>query len=200
MARSPVPIASPLGMLEWDSIAQGLLASDALLKEVDVQTIAVRPVTPGRFVCLFTGEVEGVRSALERGTEVGGETVIDSLLLAAPHPDIVPAIGCRGGFRDVEAVGVVETLSLCALLIAADAAAKTGEVQLVEIRLAMGLGGKAFCVLSGEVSDVEAAVARGTELARSRGRHLRSVVIPRPDPRTVEHLVDPIDPFSDFVF
>ncbi|MAE95251.1 MAG: propanediol utilization protein [Deltaproteobacteria bacterium] len=186
-------------MLEWDSIAQGWLAADALLKEAEVATIAVRPVTPGRFVALFSGDVESVRSALGRGIEVGGDSVIDSLFLPAPHPGLTPAIAARSAVDAVEAVGVIETLSLCSLVLAADGAAKSGSVELLEIRLAMGLGGKAFCVLSGEVSDVEAAVARGTDLARERGHHLRSVVIPRPDERTVRHLLDPQDPFSDFV-
>ena len=200
MPGAPAPINSPLGMLEWDSVAQGLFASDALIKEADVETIVVRPITPGRLVALFTGDVESVRASLKRGMEAGGDSVIDSLLLAAPHAGIVPAIGSRTGFENVEAVGIIETLSLCSLLLAADGAAKTGNVVLTEIRLAMGLGGKGFCVMSGEVSDVESAMARGTELARGRGHHLGSVVIPRPDPRTVRHLVDPIDPFSDFVF
>ena len=47
MASPPAPIVSPLGMLEWDSVAQGLLASDALLKEVAVenfQSMAVENV------------------------------------------------------------------------------------------------------------------------------------------------------------
>ena len=199
MAGVPAPITDPLGMLEWDSIAQGVFASDGLVKEAEVTPLTVRPVSPGRFVSLFSGEVEAVRAALLRGQDAGGESVVDSLFLPAPHPGIVPAIGARTGLGSVEAVGIIETLSLCSLLVAADGAAKTGAVELVEIRLAMGLGGKAFCVMSGEVSDVEVALARGTDLARERGRHLKSIVIPRPDPRTVQYLIDPQDPFSDFV-
>jgi len=194
-----VPLTRPLGMLEWDGIAQGHLAADALLKEANVDVLTVRPVTPGRFVAVFCGEVEEVRVALQRGIEVGGDSVIDSLFLPAPHPGLVPAIGARTRIDAIDAVGVIETLSLCSLLLAADGAAKRAGVDLIEIRLAMGLGGKAFCVLAGEVSDVESAIDRGTELARERGHHLRSVVIPGPDPRTVQYLLDPEDPFTSFL-
>lgn len=186
-------------MVEWDSIAQGWLAADALLKEADVTPVVIRPITPGRFVALFAGEVEEVRASLRRGQDIGGDSVVDSLFLPAPHPGIVPAIGARTGLDEVDAIGIIETLSSCAALVAADGAAKTGTVELLELRLAMGLGGKAFCVVTGEVSDVEAALDRGTELARDRGHHLRSVVIPRPDPRTATHLIDPLPPFSDFL-
>jgi microcompartment protein CcmL/EutN len=186
-------------MVEWDSVARGMEAADALVKEADVVLVAFRAVSPGRFIALFHGEVEEVRASLRRGLEVGADAVIDSLFLPNPHPGLLPAIGARVLPEDVDAVGIIETLSLCSLILAADGAAKTSEVTLLEIRLAMGLGGKAFCVLAGEVSHVEAAVARGRELATERGYHLRSIVIPRPDPRTVQYLVDPQAPFSDFI-
>ena len=41
---------------------------------------------------------------------------------------------------------------------AADRGLKGAEVELVEIRLADRLGGKAYCVFTGAVADVEAAV------------------------------------------
>ena len=62
----------------------------------------------------------------------------------------------------------------------------------------MGLGGKAFVVLTGEVSDVEAAVGRGSEVASGRGYLLSSVVIPRPDPAALAFLAKPETPFRDF--
>ena len=197
MAKAPRKITTPLGMLEWDSIAAGLEATDGLFKQASVEPILVRPVTPGRYVTLFTGEVESVRSALKRGADVGEAALVDSLFLPQPHVSLVPALGARTRFKDLEAVGVIETLTLCSLLLAADAAAKTGEVSLVEIRLAMGLGGKAFCVLSGEVSQVESAVSRGSLLAKERGYHLRSVVIPNPDAQMAPFLTSPTQPFSD---
>ena len=198
-AKIPEP-PLPLGMLEWDSVAMGLFSTDALLKVAPVDPVLLRPVTPGRYVALFKGDVESVRAALKRGGEVGEDALVDSLFLPAPHPGITPALGARTKVKEIAAVGVMETLSLCSLLLAADGAAKTGEVGLIEIRLGMGLGGKAFCVLEGEVAQVEAAVGRGSELARERGQHLRSVVIPAPDERLAAALMDPQAPFSDLLF
>ena len=45
----------------------------------------------------------------------------------------------------------------------------------------------------------EAAVAKGTALAKERGFHHHTVVIPNPDARTVDLLLEPITPFSDFL-
>ena len=59
-------------------------------------------------------------------------------------------------------------------------ALKAAGVELVEVRLALGLGGKAFATVTGEVSDVAAAVEAATELASARGMLTEAVVIPAP--------------------
>jgi microcompartment protein CcmL/EutN len=53
------------------------------------------------------------------------------------------------------------------------------DVQLLEIRLANGLGGKSFVLMEGTVADVEASVAAGVELVRQEGLLVRQVVIPQ---------------------
>ncbi len=186
-------------MLEWSSIAQGLFAADALVKEAEVQCLALRPVTPGRFVALFTGSVEAVRRALGRGAECGAPFVFDSLFLAAPHADIMAVLSAQPRDKVGGAVGIIETHSLCAALFAADAAAKCAAVRLHEIRLAMGLGGKAFITFSGEQSAVESALHAGSETARERGQLLHAVVLANPDVRLRTHFEQSTVHFSDFM-
>ena len=58
-----------------------------------------------------------------------------------------------------EALGIVETATVAATIEAADAGVKGAAVELLELRLADGLGGKGYLLFDGAVSDVEAAVA-----------------------------------------
>jgi microcompartment protein CcmL/EutN len=197
MPRAPAT-PQPLGAIEWDSIASGIRAADALVKAAPVTALLFRPITPGRYFALFSGEVEAVQSATARALEVGGESVLDHFVLPSPHKSLVPTIRGKGQPEPLEAIGIIETLTACSLIVAADSAAKAGEVRLHEIRLAMGLGGKAFVVLTGEVSNVQAAVDRGSALASERGMLLSSVVIPNPDPAALEFLAKPSSPFRDF--
>jgi len=80
---------------------------------------------------------------------------------------------------DDDALGVIETMSASSAIVAADLAAKAARVTLRDLRLANGIGGKGVLYLTGEVSEVEAAVAAGREDARRRGLLTRAVVIPR---------------------
>jgi microcompartment protein CcmL/EutN len=74
----------------------------------------------------------------------------------------------------------VESFSVAALIEGADAAVKTANVQLIEIRLAMALGGKAFATLTGDVAAVSAAVEAGAQVVGQKGMLVNKVVIAHP--------------------
>ena len=84
---------------------------------------------------------------------------------------------------------MIETFSVASTVVAVDAAAKAARVNLIEIRLAKGLGGRAFVTLTGDVSEVEAAVEAGSAPARKKGVLVKSVVIPRPDEALFEKML-----------
>jgi microcompartment protein CcmL/EutN len=73
-------------------------------------------------------------------------------------------------------------------VIAADAALKAATVDMLDMRIANGLGGKSYFTLTGEVSDVRSAVGAGAALAQERGLLAREVVIARPHAELVRHL------------
>ena len=60
-----------------------------------------------------------------------------------------------------EALGVIETATVAAIIEAADAGLKGARVRLLELRLADDLGGKGYLLFDGPVADVEAAVEIG---------------------------------------
>jgi microcompartment protein CcmL/EutN len=175
--------ASPtIALLEFSSIARGIEATDALLKMAQIRVVFAKPISSGKFVTLFAGEVEDVRSSLQRGREVGGASVVDDLLLPAAHRDLLPAASGRRPSAELEAVGIIETTTVAATVVAADAAAKTGAVRLLELRLGDGIGGKAFVTFTGEVSDVRVAVDAGATIAAEKGFLKERVVIARAHP------------------
>ena len=59
---------------------------------------------------------------------------------------------------------------------------KAGQVHLIELRFAAGLGGKAFVTMTGEVSSVQASVDAGVATVGTEGAGpvLSHIVIPSP--------------------
>jgi len=150
-----------LALLEFKSIAAGIHAGDAMIKRGPVASIVAGTVHPGRYLVMVTGEVGDVEEAVAAGIDAGGGSLLDRVLLSDVHPAVAEAVrGARVGPAG-DALGVIETSTVAATLEAADAAVKGATVDLLEIHLADGLGGKGYALFSGTVSDVEAAVTIG---------------------------------------
>ena len=157
-----VTSSSPaLALLEFHSIAAGIEAGDAMVKRAPVERILTGTIQPGYYLALVTGEVADVNEAVAAGLLAGGDYLRDTLLLPNVHPGVVAALQGARSTGMTEALGIVETATVAAAIRAADAGLKGAEVQLNQLRLGDGLGGKGLALFGGLVADVEAAVAIG---------------------------------------
>jgi microcompartment protein CcmL/EutN len=169
-----------IGMIELNSVALGIMTVDEMVKVAPVTLIAAMTICPGKYISLVGGEVSAVESSVKRGREVGAEFMVDSLFIPNIHPDIFPAIMGTADVGPIRALGVIETFSVAASIVAGDGAAKAAQVRLKDLRLAQGLAGKSFVTMTGDVSDVTAAVDAGVALVKPTGMLVKSVVIARP--------------------
>lgn len=178
---------SVLGMVEFDSIAVGIRASDAMVKAAPVDLIESRPITPGKYMSLVTGEVAAVDASVRAAVEAAGaDCVIESFVLANLHDQVLPAIKGDAPIPSLDAVGVLETRSAAMIVEAADAACKAAPVRLITLHLANHIGGKGYTTFVGDVADVEASVDAGAAIA---GANLvERVVIPNPYAEIYEYL------------
>lgn len=168
-----------LALLEFDSISAGIVAGDAMVKRAPVGDIYVGTVHPGKYLVLVVGDTASVEEAVEAGRDAGGGALTDLVFLPDIHPDVARAV-TGGSWQAVlgdEALGIVETSTVAALLDAADAGIKGADVVLAAIRLADGLGGKGYLLFSGVVAEVEAAVAAAVERTAPHGTLIRSDII-----------------------
>ena len=171
-----------IGMNEIMSIPAGILACDAMLKAAEVELVSAGAVCAGKYYIVVTGEVAAVRASVEAGRETAESLLIDSVVIPNVDPQVAPAIAACTPVERLSALGILETYSLCAAVHAADAAAKAAEVELLEVRLGRGLGGKSFILLTGEVAAVEASVRAAEALEETQGLMAKSAVIPSPHP------------------
>jgi microcompartment protein CcmL/EutN len=172
----PAPIQPALGLLELESIAAGIEAGDAMVKRAPVEVLRAGTVHPGKYLVLVGGDVADVQEALEAGTDVGGLAVRDVTFLANIHPDVVEGVRGRRQTAQDEALGIIETATVPAIIRAADAGVKGASVRLLELHLADDLGGKGYLLFDGPVTDVEAAVEIGTAaVGAARGLHARVI-------------------------
>lgn len=178
-----------IAFIETTSIAAGIAAADACVKRADVELLEARPICPGKFMVLIRGEMSQVNNAQTAGVQVAGESLVDTLFLPRVHPAVFTALSLTSLPVRGEALGIIETVTAAVCIVAADAAAKAAGVNLLEIRLADGLGGKSFVLMEGTVADVEVGVAAGVAKVSTEGLLVRQVVITQLHPAVREKVM-----------
>ena len=188
MMQSPGPA---LAMLLLGEVPPGLRVLDALAKEAEVEVLQTGPIHCGRYLILFGGEVGPVERSWRRALDIAGSHVVDEVLL--PHAEARLAQAVRTGVirwpAPGDTLGILQAATPPVLVRAVDAALKGALVDLVELRVGDGLGGKAIASLWGETHDVEAAIdlARAS-FEKAGAQDFSTAVIPRADPAVREAL------------
>ena len=176
-------MSKALALLEFGSVAVGVLAVDRMLKKSPVALVRCGTVHPGRYLALVGGSVAATEEAHAEGVAVGREssTLVDEVCLADPHQSIALALVSNPAEPEGETVGVLEVSNSAALLRILDAVLKAVPISLTEIRLADDLGGKAVAVVTGLLSDVQEAVTLAGERAGESGEVLGASILSNVD-------------------
>lgn len=174
-------MSKAIGMIEYKTVSSGVVAADAMVKTSNVSVIEAQTVCPGKYIVIITGDLSAVDAAVNTARIQHGEHLISSFVLGNPHESIFPAIYGTTEIEDVSALGVLETFDAASMIVAADEAAKTAIVDLIELRLARGMCGKSYMFITGEVAAVQAAIERAKMTVAKNGMYLDSSVIAHPD-------------------
>jgi microcompartment protein CcmL/EutN len=174
-----------LGFLELGSISRGLFLTDVVVKKAAVRIVASQPVSSGKHVLLFFGDVASVEESHRAALDAGEGTILKQILIPGVHEQLAPFLDSIWDVNATrapagEAVGIVESTTLAGCILAADRALKAAQVALCRMRLGQGIGGKAYFVLTGRQEEVEAAVEAARDCLGGLESLVRSDVIPRP--------------------
>jgi microcompartment protein CcmL/EutN len=177
-----VPEINSIGLIEVSSVAAGFLVEDTMLKAASVQLLLARTICSGKYLTAVSGDVASVAAAVEAGAAAAGAALIEKRQIARLHPSVLPAISMSVDVdpKQLRSIGVIETFSAASIIEVADAAVKSANVTLLQIHLAMAIGGKGFVLMAGDVASVQAAVAAGSKIAGEDGMLAGAGVIPAP--------------------
>ena len=178
-----------LGMIEYNTVSTGIVAADTMVKTSAVEIIEAHVVCPGKYICLIRGDLSAVNAAIEASQKSNPDKLVDSFVLGNPHDSIFPAIYGASNIENPKALGVLETYTAPSIIVAADVAAKTAMVDLIELRIAKGMCGKSYMLITGEVAAVKAAIERAKQEVIDEAVYLDSAVIASPDNDTWKNIM-----------
>ena len=174
-------MANAIGMIEYKTVASGMTAADLMVKTAEIEVIEAKTVCPGKFMVLVSGDLSSVKAAVDAASAKFPATLIDSFVLGNPHESIFGAIYGTNDIHNKNALGILETYTAASAIVAADITAKTAIVELIELRLARGMCGKSYLLITGEVAAVQMAIEKAKAEIGADGTYLDSAVIASPD-------------------
>lgn len=168
-----------IALIELSNIAAGIKTADAMVKKSPIALLKSGTVSRGKFLVLVGGTVAAVDEAYRAGRETAGDSCLDALNLPDVHPTAFAAAMGEKVAATRESLGILETASIAATIEAADAAVKGAAVDLLEMRLGDGFGGKGYTLFNGKIEDVQIAMEIAAEIANRRDRSACVEIIAR---------------------
>ena len=169
-----------IGVLELKCIPKGVEATDAALKSAGVELVSAHPSCPGKYEIILTGSISNVTASVEHVVEKFGHYVIDSSVMGRIDEQVIKALFGTQKSEKKGSLGLIETFSAATTIKAADIAVKTARVDIYDLRVSRGMGGKGVVMLTGEVGDVTAAVEAGSNYAKTSGQLSSNAIIAAP--------------------
>ncbi len=169
-----------IGLVECKNVSKGIVVADEMLKSAGITLLSSGSVCPGKYVTIVGGELSAIKASVDRAKVVAEDALIDTFVIGNLSKNVFEAIHGAVDVKKKRALGVIETFTAASAIEAADAAVKSGYIELIEVRVARGLAGKCFVTLTGDVSDVRAAVDAGGMLAAEQGVLINTEVIANP--------------------
>lgn len=169
-----------IGFVELNSIAKGMEVADQMLKTANVELIFTSVICPGKYVTFIHGDVGSVENSVKIAKEIGKEFIVDDLVIPNIDEQIFSAITGNVDIKEIKSVGVIESFTMASLISAADTCLEASGVELVELRIGSGIGGKSYVVMTGDVADVNASVDAGVNAIKGSGNIVNFTVIASP--------------------
>jgi carbon dioxide concentrating mechanism protein CcmO len=187
----PIVSESALGMVSTRSFPAIVGTADMMLKSSSVRLVGYEKIGSGYCTAVVRGRIADVRIAVEEGAAVAEQfgQFISKSVISRPLANLEAVLPISGrlakfvserGYSRLSdlAVGLLETRGFPAMVGAADAMLKAGDVQLAAYEMV----GDGLCtaIIRGRVSDVAIAIQAGMHEAERIGELHAVMVIPRP--------------------
>ncbi len=168
-----------IALLELSGISRGVVTSDAMVKRAPITMIKSGTISEGKYLILVGGSVASVEEAFAAGMSIGGNSIIDHVILPDVHTQVHDSILGTKRKPAADALGLIETSTVAATIRSMDAAIKSTKIDIVELRLGDNLGGKAFAIFSGKVEDVQTGMDIIHEVSGGKEYLTAEEIIPR---------------------
>lgn len=167
-----------IALIEYSSIATGILAGDEMLKKAPITVIKSGTVHNGKYLVLIGGSVASVEESYAKGLAIDPDKIIDSMILPNIDEQLHDSLLGSRLKCTKESLGIIEASSVSTMIKASDAGIKGADVNIIEIRLADDIGGKSFTIYNGNVEEIQTAIEIAKNTVTNTEHWINETIIP----------------------
>ncbi|HBE01070.1 MAG TPA: hypothetical protein DC049_01145 [Spirochaetia bacterium] len=152
--------ANNICIIETLTIPAGYYALDCMAKKAQIEFLHTVWQEPGKFLIIAKGSEADIEESYRAGVLAAGKFLIDSALIINIDRRILTALDSSSK-QTPDCLLIAEFSTASRALQSCDRMGKTVYIDFREIHLCKSLHGRAFAVLGGCLSDLEAAAITG---------------------------------------
>ena len=130
-----------IGLVECKNVSKGILVTDEMLKSAGITLLSSGAVCPGKYVTIVGGELSAIKASVDHAAVIAEDALIESFVIGNLAKNVFEAVHGAVSVENKRSLGIIETFTAASAIKAADAAVKSGYIELIEVRVARGLAG-----------------------------------------------------------
>ncbi|WP_207695894.1 hypothetical protein DOK67_0002872 [Enterococcus sp. DIV0212c] len=179
-----------IGVIELKSMAKGMDALNELTKNYEVNIHLAKAICPGRYLILYTGVVGQIKQSEDFFKEQYKKEIIKTTAIFRVSPQIIHRLNRKQHIvGTLSAIGIVEVNSTVGLIKLCDTALKASAVELLEIKVTIGMAGKGYFLVNGEVGNVTTAIETVKQSSQMHKYSVNCTTISSPSEQFLQQVI-----------
>jgi microcompartment protein CcmL/EutN len=176
-------------IIESSSVSVGYKAMDEMVKMSGINIFSSGIRNPGRFLLMAEADEASLKAAYDIGVEICGQWLVDSVILYNIVPEVLRTIDKLNKNVKINTLGIVEVKTMASTILCADVACKSADVEIVKLTISDQMHGAGFFAISGETSDMEAAIEASVRVACEAKVFINSSMFQNPDEKLIAEIM-----------
>lgn len=151
-------------LIEFKNIATAFYILNELTENFNLEVVISKPLCPGRYILVFSGgmgEVSEAEISIKEIKKDSKHSNISVRVIGSIEQGIVEKINSPMNYPGViRGLGILEMVNSVEIIRAADLLYKSGDIEIISIKIGLGLGAKGIVLVEGTESDLHNGISK----------------------------------------
>lgn len=151
-------------LIEFKNITTAFYILNELTENFNLEVVVSKPLCPGRYILVFSGglgEISEAETCIKEEKKDPKHSNISIRVIGSVEEGIVGKINSPIKYPGIiRGLGILEMVNSVEIIRAADILYKNGDIEIISIKIGLGLGAKGIVLIEGRESDLHNGILK----------------------------------------